>query len=45
MLRKNGIWLGYYGPSCLYSTPPVTQPSGGTGTTQLQTYCGQTLPQ
>ena len=44
MLRKNGIWLGYYGPSCLYSTPPVTQPSGGTGTTQLQTYCGQTLP-
>ncbi|GGC78539.1 hypothetical protein GCM10011508_02500 [Flavobacterium lutivivi] len=44
MLRKNGIWLGYYGPSCLYSTPPVTQPTGGTGTTQLQTYCGQTLP-
>jgi hypothetical protein len=28
----------------LYSTPPVTSPAGGTGSTQLQTYCGGTLP-
>jgi hypothetical protein len=46
MVRKssNNVWLGYYGPACLYSTPPVIAPTGGTGTTQLQTYCGQTLP-
>lgn len=46
MLRKssNNVWLGYYGPSCLYSTPPVITPSGGAGTTQLQNYCGQVIP-
>jgi hypothetical protein len=46
MVRRsaNNVWLGYYGPACLYSTPPVVSPTGGTGTTQLQTYCGQTLP-
>jgi hypothetical protein len=46
MVRRaaNNVWLGYYGPACLYSTPPVIAPSGGSGTTQLQTYCGQTLP-
>ena len=46
MIRKasNNIWLGYYGPACLYSTPPVIAPAGGSGTVQLQTYCGQTLP-
>ena len=46
MVRKssNNVWLGYYGPACLYSTPPVVAPTGGAGTTQLQTYCGETLP-
>ncbi len=46
MVRKssNNVWLGYYGPACLYSTPPVIAPAGGAGTTQLQTYCGETLP-
>jgi hypothetical protein len=46
MVRKtsNNVWLGYYSAPCLYSTPPVVSPTGGTGTTQLQTYCGQTLP-
>jgi hypothetical protein len=46
MVRKssNNVWLGYYGPACLYSTPPVVAPTGGSGTTQLQTYCGETLP-
>jgi hypothetical protein len=46
MVRKtsNNVWLGYYGAACLYSTPPVTSPVGGTGSTQLQTYCGGSLP-
>jgi hypothetical protein len=46
MVRRsaNNVWLGYYSAPCLYSTPPVVSPTGGTGTTQLQTYCGQTLP-
>jgi hypothetical protein len=46
MVRKssNNVWLGYYSSACLYSTPPVIAPSGGAGTTQLQNYCGQTLP-
>jgi hypothetical protein len=46
MLRKssNNVWLGYYGPACMYSTPPVISQSGGAGTTQLQNYCGQIIP-
>jgi hypothetical protein len=46
MVRKssNNVWLGYYGPACLYSTPPVLSSSGSTGVLQLQNYCGQTLP-
>ncbi|WP_412464521.1 T9SS type A sorting domain-containing protein [Flavobacterium mekongense] len=46
MVRKasNNVWLGYYSSACLYSTPPVISPAGGAGTTQLQNYCGQTLP-
>ncbi len=46
MVRKtsNNVWLGYYGAPCLYSTPPVTSTTGGIGSTQLQTYCGETLP-
>ncbi len=43
MLRKNGVWLGYYGPSCLFSTPAVNS-SGGAGSLQIQNYCGQKLP-
>ncbi|TDP60722.1 T9SS type A sorting domain-containing protein [Flavobacterium dankookense] len=46
MLRKTSTnsWLGYYGPACSFSTPAVSSPSGGVGSTQLQAYCGQTLP-
>ena len=43
MLRRNGIWLGYYGPACLFSTPAVNS-SGGAGSLQIQNYCGQKLP-
>ncbi|WP_211338540.1 putative metal-binding motif-containing protein, partial [Flavobacterium dankookense] len=46
MLRRAGQtnFVGYYGPACSYSTPPVTSPVGGVGSTQLQSYCGETLP-
>ncbi|TDP61690.1 MopE-related protein [Flavobacterium dankookense] len=46
MLRRAGQtnFVGYYGDACLYSTPPVTSPVGGVGSTQLQSYCGESLP-
>lgn len=31
MLKRNGIWLNYYGPSCQISTPAILDP-GGSGT-------------
>ena len=46
MLRRTGQtnFVGYYSAACSYSTPPVTSPVGGVGSTQLQSYCGETLP-
>jgi hypothetical protein len=41
-IQRNGIWLGYYGPSCLISTPAVLNP-GGPGTIS-PSQCGGTLP-
>ncbi|WP_290842198.1 MopE-related protein [Flavobacterium sp.] len=40
-LRRNGIWLGYYGPSCLVSTPAILDPTGAAQVSPSQ--CGQTL--
>ncbi|NUY80651.1 T9SS type A sorting domain-containing protein [Flavobacterium sp. MAH-1] len=28
MLKRNGIWLNYYGPSCQISTPAILDPGG-----------------
>ncbi|TDP58401.1 MopE-related protein, partial [Flavobacterium dankookense] len=46
MLRRTGQtnFVGYSSAPCLYSTPAVTTPVGGVGSTQLQSYCGETLP-
>jgi len=46
MLRRTGQtnFVGYYSTACSYSTPPVTSPVGGVGSTQLQSYCNGTLP-
>ena len=46
MLKRTGQtnFVGYYGDACLYSTPAVTSPVGGVGSTQLQTYCDDVLP-
>ncbi|WP_290842196.1 GEVED domain-containing protein [Flavobacterium sp.] len=41
MLRRNGVWLGYYGPSCLVSTPAVLDPGGSAAVNPSQ--CGITL--
>lgn len=27
-IQRDGVWLGYYGPACLVSTPNVLQPGG-----------------
>ncbi|WP_290839088.1 GEVED domain-containing protein [Flavobacterium sp.] len=42
MVRRNGIWLNYYGPSCLVSTPAVLDAGGAASVTPSQ--CGVTLP-
>ncbi|WP_290839085.1 T9SS type A sorting domain-containing protein [Flavobacterium sp.] len=42
MLRRNGIWLNYYGPTCLVSTPAVLDNGGAASVTPSQ--CGITLP-
>ncbi|RZJ63381.1 MAG: T9SS type A sorting domain-containing protein, partial [Flavobacterium sp.] len=42
MLRRNGVWLNYYGSSCLVSTPAVLSPGGAAAVTPSQ--CGITLP-
>lgn len=41
MLRRNGIWLNYYGPACLVSTPAVLDPGGAASVNPSQ--CGITL--
>jgi hypothetical protein len=41
-LQKAGIWLGYYGPTCLVSTPAILSPTGALQVIQSQ--CGATLP-
>lgn len=40
-IQRNGIWLGYYGPSCLISTPAVLLPGGPAQISAAQ--CGGTL--
>ena len=42
MLQRNGVWLGYYGPSCNISSPAVLDPGGASSITPSQ--CGITLP-
>lgn len=41
MVQRNGIWLNYYGNSCLVSTPAVTDPDGAAQVNPSQ--CGVTL--
>jgi hypothetical protein len=41
-VKRNGIWLGYYGPSCLVSSPAVTSSNGAAQINPSQ--CGITLP-
>ncbi|MBD3582704.1 T9SS type A sorting domain-containing protein [Flavobacterium selenitireducens] len=41
-LQRNGVWLGYYGPSCLVSSPAVLDSNGAAQVTESQ--CGITLP-
>ncbi|MBD3582703.1 fibronectin type III domain-containing protein [Flavobacterium selenitireducens] len=41
MLRRNGIWLNYYGPACLVSTPAILDPGGSAAVSPSQ--CGATL--
>ncbi|RZJ65946.1 MAG: T9SS type A sorting domain-containing protein [Flavobacterium sp.] len=40
-LRRNGIWLNYYGDSCLVSTPAILGPGGAASVTPSQ--CGIVL--
>ncbi|RZJ72558.1 LamG-like jellyroll fold domain-containing protein [Flavobacterium sp.] len=42
MLRRNGIWLNYYGTNCLVSTPAVLSPGGAASVSP--SLCGATLP-
>ncbi|HEX9979605.1 MAG TPA: GEVED domain-containing protein, partial [Flavobacterium sp.] len=41
-IQKNGIWLGYYGPACLVSSPAILDPGGAAQVAASQ--CGITLP-
>ncbi|HEX9979635.1 MAG TPA: T9SS type A sorting domain-containing protein [Flavobacterium sp.] len=41
-IQRNGIWLGYYGPSCLVSSPAVLDAGGAAQVAASQ--CGITLP-
>lgn len=41
-LRRNGLWLNYYGPSCQVSTPAILDPGGAAAISPSQ--CGITLP-
>jgi hypothetical protein len=40
-IERNGVWLGYFGTSCLVSTPAVLAPGGAATITPGQ--CGNTL--
>ena len=40
-LRRNGIWLNYYGPACLVSTPAILAPGGAAAISPSQ--CGSEL--
>ncbi|MBD3581248.1 T9SS type A sorting domain-containing protein [Flavobacterium selenitireducens] len=41
-LRRNGLWLNYYGPSCQISTPAILDQGGAAAISPSQ--CGITLP-
>ena len=41
-LQRNGVWLGYYGPTCQISTPAILAEGGASAVSALQ--CGITLP-
>lgn len=41
-LQRSGVWLGYYGPTCQVSTPPILQEGGAASISPSQ--CGITLP-
>jgi hypothetical protein len=41
-IQRNGVWLGYYGPACLVSTPAVLAPGGAATITPGQ--CGSVIP-
>lgn len=41
-LQQNGVWLGYYGPSCLISSPAIIA-VGGSGAV-IPSQCGSQLP-
>ncbi|NUY81810.1 choice-of-anchor D domain-containing protein [Flavobacterium sp. MAH-1] len=41
MLRRNGIWLNYFGPSCEVSTPAILGPGGSASIVPAQ--CGSTV--
>ena len=42
-LQRNGVWLGYYGPTCFVSTPAILE-NGGAGSIN-PSQCGLTLAQ
>ena len=42
MVQRNGVWLNYYGDSCLVSTPAITSPEGAGQVNPSQ--CGALLP-
>jgi len=41
-LQRNGIWLGYYGPTCQVSSPAILAQGGAASVSPSQ--CGITLP-
>jgi len=41
-LQRNGVWLGYYGPTCQISTPAVLAEGGAASVSPSQ--CGIVLP-
>jgi len=41
-LQRNGVWLGYYGPTCQISTPAILSEGGAAQVSPSQ--CGITLP-
>ena len=41
MIRRNGVWLGYYGGACFVTTPALSSVGVGSGVSATQ--CGTTL--